>query len=291
MKNISIIGKGYVGNSLIQLFKDHYPLIIKDKNYLSFTYPDKIKDYLSEDLSEIDDEQEMRNEVNKADLGIIAVPTPMKEDKSCNISIVEEVISWLETPVILIKSTVPPGTTNMLKNKYHKRICFSPEYAGESSYYTPPEYQSPTDMKQHPYVVIGGDSADRVYIIDLLTPILGPTKKYFQCSAKESEAVKYFENVLFSAKITFANEMRNICEAMNIDYYMVREGWLLDPRICPMHTLAMAEKESGGRGFGGKCLIKDTNALIQASLKAGYNPKFLKQILLSNDEFIKIKQR
>jgi nucleotide sugar dehydrogenase len=296
MKKIAILGYGVVGRALTDMFKSHYEVRVKDiNNFYIFNAEEDKHPYIDSTCGPnkviyrdqlLSQEEYVNIQINECDLAVIAVPTPIKEDKSCDTSIVEDVVSKLNTPVILIKSTIAPGTTDMLKEKYHKRICFSPEFAGESSYYTPPEYQSPTNMKQHPYVVIGGDLTDRTYIIDLLTPILGPTKKYFQCSAKEAETIKYLENVFFATKVTFANEMKSICDALKIDYYTVREGWLLDPRINPMHTMVFANK----RGFSGRCYPKDTNALIQASIKAGYEPNLLKQVLKSNEDFLKMNQ-
>jgi len=277
-KKIAIIGYGVVGKAMVNMTKDHYDIRVKDV--------DKYYCYLKEEMEteglyEVaigKDQVQVWEAINECDLAIICVPTNMNEDGSCDTSIVEDVISKLETPVILIKSTIEPGTTDRLKEKYGKRICFSPEYAGESSYYTPPEYQSPTDMKQHPYVIIGGEREDRKYIIDLLTPVLGPTKKYFQCTAKEAEVIKYAENTFFATKITYTNELKKICDALDVDFYSVREGWLLDPRICPMHTMVFDDKP----GWSGKCFPKDTCAFIKSSIEGGYRPQFLIDMIKSN---------
>jgi len=250
---IGIIGKGYVGKAIYNLFKDHYGVVCKDKE----------GDY---------------SKINECDLSVVCVPTLMEEDRSCDTSIVEEVVQNLETPLILIKSTIPPGITEILKKKTGKRIVFSPEYIGQSRYWLP--YKFGTDMKECPFVILGGNSKDTQEIIDILTPILGPTKTYYQVSSIESEIIKYMENSFFATKVTFVNEFKNICDIFGADFYKVREGWLLDPRINKMHTMIFKEK-----GFDGKCLPKDINAIVKACEKKGYEPKLLKEVIKSNERF------
>jgi len=252
---IGIIGsEGYVGKAVYSLFKDHYEIVAKDKE----------GDY---------------SKINECYLGVVCVPTPMKEDRSCDTSIVEEIIQNLKTPLILIKSTIPPQFTEYLKLIYKKRIVFSPEYSGQSSYWQP--YKFGIDMKECPFVILGGDSKDTKEIIDILTPVLGPTKFYYQVSSTEAEIIKYMENTFFATKIIFVNEFKNICDAFGADFYKVREGWLLDPRINKMHTMVFKEKP----GFSGKCLPKDINAIVKACEGKDYNPKLLKEVISSNERF------
>jgi UDP-glucose 6-dehydrogenase len=92
------------------------------------------------------------------------------------------------------------------------------------------------------------------------------------------------ENTFFAAKITFVNEFRRICEVFGTDWHAVREGWLLDPRVERMHTAAF----DGDRGFSGKCLPKDLEAIVSASADAGYLPTLLQEIHLSNERFRKL---
>ena len=260
---IAIIGsEGYVGSAFRRMVEDRYEVI---------TYDPKLGD-----------KSATKDEVNTADLAVVATPTLMDKSKEfpfpCDTSIVEDCISWINTTVILIKSTITPGTTDMLKKKYNKRICMSPEYAGESTYYLPVGYDYVDDMKKTPWNIIGGDDEDVSYIFDIMAPIWGPKKDYYICSAKEAEVIKYMENTYFGVKITFAQEMYNICKKMNVNWYRVWQGWSLDNRVDKMHTMVFPE----GRGFAGKCLPKDLNALVRASIDAGYEPKMLKSMLESN---------
>lgn len=218
-----------------------------------------------------------KEEVNKCDIAIVCVPTPEADDETCDISIVEKVVSWLKTPLILIKSTVAPGTTKYLKKKYKKRIVMSPEYYGESRYYQPREWGA----FEWAYMIVGGDKKDCQAVLDIFTPILGPTKSYFITDETTAEIVKYMENIFGAMKVIWANEMYEICQKFDVCYDEARELWAQDCRINRNHTSVFIKN----RGFSGKCFPKDLSALIKASEKVGYNPKFLKEIRDSNIRF------
>lgn len=258
MSKVAIIGNGYVGKAYNKLFPD---AVIYDRH-------EKIA--------------ESRFEVNKCDLAIVCVPTKMNEDGSCDTSIVEEVMSWLETPLILIKSTIPPGTTKALKKRFKKRICHSPEYVGEGGYYIPFwQYPHPTEPQHHSFMIIGGDPIDREEILDIFYPVLGATKTYYQVDETTSEIIKYMENCAIATKVTLCNEFYNISKAFGASYSQVREGFVLDERQGKMFTVVYKNR----RGFDGKCLPKDMNGIIHASKKVGYEPKFLQSVLESNKRF------
>ena len=253
---IAIIGLGYVGNAMYNFFRDHYDVIFFD--------PGK-------------EGSANRVQINECDLGVVCVPTPMANDKSCDLSIVEETIGWLDTPLILLKSTVELGTTERLKKKTGKRIVFSPEYCGESTYWSP--YDFHTDVKETPFFIFGGDEKDASKMIDFFMPVVGPTKRYVKTDATSAELAKYMENSFYATKITFCYEMKNICDALGSDYNEVRELFLLDPRVNPMHTSVFHENHLP---FSGKCLPKDINALACAAEKNGYSAELLKEVWKSN---------
>ena len=96
-KKVAIIGHGYVGKAMVEFFKDHYDVFIYDPN---------------------EKNSHTQDEINECDLGVICVPTPMQEDGACDTSVVEHVASWLETPLVILKSTVPVGTTELLSRRY-----------------------------------------------------------------------------------------------------------------------------------------------------------------------------
>ncbi|KKK77412.1 hypothetical protein LCGC14_2853880 [marine sediment metagenome] len=253
---VAIVGMGYVGKGMLNIFPDA----------VQFDEPLGIG---------------TKDEVNECDLAIVCVPTPSREDGSCDTSIIEEVVSWLKTPLILFKSAVEPGTTDRLKKKYKKRICVSPEYSGEGNYWTPPKYPDPKNTLTHGFMILGGDDKDCEDIADIFVPKVGPATRIRFVSAKEAEVIKYAENSWGATKVIFANELRDICEALGVSWHKVREGWVDDPRVELMHTAVFKDK----RGFGGKCFPKDTFALLKIAEKHGVYPKILKAMIEANKEY------
>lgn len=252
---VSIIGNGHVGKGMRDIFPD---AVVFDK-YQSLLNGSQA-------------------DVNKCRLSIICVPTPAHAgDGSCDISIVEEVVAWTETPLILIKSAVPPGTTDYLRTKYNKRITVSPEYFGESTYNLSDVF-SPLGW---PYLIIGGKPEDTREVMKYFLTKLGPSKVFRQTDARTAELTKYMENTWFCTQVIFANEFARIADRLGVDYLELRELWGLDPRVSKSHTLVFEERP----GFGGKCLPKDITAIIACAKSAGYKPEFLEAVWQSNLRF------
>ena len=259
---IGIVGYGHVGRAMHKLFDEWVKAI-----YDPFVeIPDGVGK--SQVL------------VNACDLAIVCVMTKENGDGSCDLSIVEETIKWLQAPVILIKSAVVPGTADHLKQLTGKRIVVSPEYFGEWKYFMPEEWREP---RAWPFQIFGGDPKDTAYCVEVFKPLFSPRTTYMQVDAKTAELTKYMENIWGAMKVTWANEFYEIAQAMGIDFNVLRECWALDPRVDKMHT-AVYPKD---RGFGGKCFPKDLRALINASRKAGYEPELLVEIDKSNQRFRK----
>ncbi len=263
-KTIAIVGYGYVGKAMAEFFKKHYNVGVHDVNDVS----------LADGLIKF-----TKEEVNSADLALVCVPTQQKENGRCDTSIVEETVGWVNSKLIIIKSTVEVGTTDRLKQSTGKRIVFSPEYCGESSYWSP--YLWDREVKHTPFFIFGGAKNDTAKCVDFYLPITGPVKIYRQTDAKSAEMAKYMENSFYAAKITFCYEMANICNLSGLDYNEVRELWLLDPRINPMHTAVFAENT---KAFGGKCLPKDISALkCYAKDVLNYDANMLQEVIDSNE--------
>lgn len=272
-KKIAVIGHGYVGQAMSSFFEKHYEIKVLDpKYYLSGCNIPKAA--LNTDTYISWQPEDM----NDCDIAIVCLPTQPAQDGSCDVSLVEEAVRTLEVPLILIKSTVSPGTTERLKKKTGKRIVFSPEYCGESSYWT--EYKFHTDVKETPWFTFGGDPEDTSEMVALFMKVAGPTKVYHQTDATTAELAKYVENTFYAMKVTFCYEIANICDKMGVDYYKMREAWLLDPRINKMHTAVFEENT---RAYSGKCFPKDLSALIKASEELGYSPNLLKEVQESNE--------
>src|SRR6266496_1730835 len=256
---IAVIGRGYVGSAMLEFFKDYAEVI-------------------SYDIAQ--DKVYPKDEIDSADAVLVCVSTPMAKDGSCDVSNVEDAIAKIDNEHILIKSTIAPGTTDTLSKKYNKNICFSPEYIGESTYNNS-IYKT---MREVPFLIIGGKRSEVQYLFRLFEQIAGPETIYYECGSLDAELIKYMENSFLATKVTFVNEFYEIAKQFGADWHRVREGWLLDERIGRPFTSVFVNK----RGFSGKCLPKDVNAITLAAKKAGYTPKLLEQILQTND---KIRER
>lgn len=284
MTRIGVVGFGYVGQAFARMF---YKQVGRYQIEVLDPFIDEIKDKTLTNVILVDS----YDDINTCEMVLVSVPTPSDDMGGCDTSIVEDVISKINGPVIMIKSTIKPGTTDKLKAKYpDKKIIFSPEYVGEGRYYVTARMDFQTDMIKTPFLIVGGDDADCNAVLDLLIPVLGPEKEYFKCTPIEAEIIKYMENTYFATKITFAQEMYNIVRAHGADWYRVWHGWSLDPRVDIMHT-AVFPKE---RGFSGKCLPKDVNALVKSSIEHGYTPDLLIEVLKTNakvrpDEPVRLK--
>lgn len=277
MKKIAVVGCGYVGSAMVELFKNHYDVGVYDPKFENVDHATR---------SSSQKILHTRDAVNSCDAVVVCVPTPMLDDGSCDISIVDACMAWIDVPLILLKSTVMPGTTEALNEKYGRHIVFSPEYCGESSYWTP--YAFHTDIKETPFFVFGGQQEYTSRMVDLFMPVTGPTKRYVQCDSRTAEVAKYMENSFYATKITICHEFKLMCDALGVDYNTAREIWLLDPRLNPMHT-AVFDKQ--GNPFSGKCLPKDINAFVRASQTAGYQPNLLEEVIASNNRIGKLRSK
>jgi UDPglucose 6-dehydrogenase len=272
MKKVAVVGYGYVGKAIADFFKDHFEVIAYDP----FVKASKVENgiTLSHD----------KNEVNRCDLAVVSVPTPMGKNGVVDLSIINEVMSWLDTKHILVKSTVPPGTVKNLIKKTGKKIAFSPEYIGEGKYevFFWKGYPDPTNMKRHEFMIIGGERKTTSAILEFFKTVLGAEPVYLQTDSTTAELAKYMENSFLATKVTFCNEFKEIADAFGVDYDELRELWLRDGRMGRSHTAVFKDK----RGFGGKCLPKDVNGIVKASEAAGYTPKLIKEVLASNKRFV-----
>ncbi len=238
---IGIIGSaGMVGSALKKYFQ-------KKPNYQLFFYDIKGEGSVEE--------------VNKADYVYICVPTPTTADNECDITAIDGSLGLLKGgKAIIIKSTIIPGTTDKLQDKYSQhKILFNPEFLTEET--------SDQDMAFPDRQIIGYTKRSFTIARDILQQLpLAPFERIVP--AKEAEMAKYFGNNWFATKVIFANQMYDICQKVGIDYESVRDLVSADKRIGRTH-LEIWHK--GGRGAGGKCLPKDLRALLSFSKKEGVN--------------------
>jgi UDPglucose 6-dehydrogenase len=216
-----------------------------------------------------------KDAINSCDVVFISVPTPMSEDGSCDTSIVEQSVSWIQAPLIIVRSTVAPGTTDRLREKYHKRIVFQPEYLGETVGHLF------GNMAEREFIVLGGTPEDTSRAADFYKHFYNSMVHIHFADAVTAEVCKYMENAFYAVKVTFVNEFYDIARAHGVDFNRLRELWLADTRVSRDHTFVYPDN----RGFSGKCLPKDCNAILHSSRKRGYEPEFMAACLKINDKF------
>ena len=244
---IGVVGVGMVGGSMQRYLEKKQGLEI-------FLY-DKGKGLGSPD------------DINKAEIIFVCVPTPYQKDgKGFDLSYVEETLDMLRgEKIVVIKSTVLPGTTEMLQQKYPQhQILMNPEFLTEET--------ADQDMLYPDRQIVGYTEKSHTVAGDVMQLLpLAPFERMLPST--EAEMVKYFGNTWFSVKVSFANQMYDLCEKLGIDYGLVKEAASADKRIGPSH-LEIWHKEY--RGYGGKCLPKDTRALIQLADSIGVDMKLHK---------------
>jgi UDPglucose 6-dehydrogenase len=244
---VGIVGFGHVGQLMRRIFPD------------ALVY-DKFRPEVSA----------ARDEVAACRFAFVCVPTDMGPDGTADLSDVEEVAGWLRAQALVLRSTVPPGTSRRLAGQTGHRVVFWPEYCGEWNYVTPWEH-SPEGW---PSVILGGEADVTREVVELLAPRLGPLKTYRQVSSEAAELCKYMENAWLAAQVIFSWQFRLLADAAGADFWEVRELWGLDPRVSKAHTAALL----AAPGFGGKCLPKDLSAITAYGAEAGVDVSFLQAI-------------
>jgi UDPglucose 6-dehydrogenase len=221
-----------------------------------------------------------KEDVNKAEIVFICVPTPyLKDGKGFDISYVEETMDWLEgEKVVVIKSTVMPGTTEMLQKKYpNHKLLMNPEFLTEQT--------ADQDMMYPDRQIVGYTEKSYTVAEDVMQLLpLAPFERMLP--ATEAETVKYFGNTWFAVKVSFANQMYDLCQAIGVNYDRMVEAAAADKRIGRTHLEVF---HKGYRGYGGKCLVKDTRALIQLADSKGIDLKLHKTAEEINNNLMKMQ--
>ncbi len=214
---------------------------------------------------------QQKEAIQGCDLVFVAVPTPQAADGSCDLTAVEEVVAWVNPPMCL-KSTVPPGTVDRLVAATGKRVCFSPEYVGES------RWHPWKGIESHGFVIVGGEKGLCDLVVRAYQEVLGPLVRYFMTDARTAELCKYMENTFLATKVAFVNQFYDLAAAFGVNFNELRELWLADERVGRSHTIVTDE-----RGYRGRCLPKDMSAIIRAARRAGGAP-LLEAVARYNEE-------
>lgn len=234
---IGIIGQGFVGNAIYQKFKNYY-------NVLTFDL----------DISKCNSTEE--EVIEKSEVIFVCLPTPMNLDGSCNIDIVEGVIKRInektKDKIVVIKSTVPPNTTNILNSKYENiTVSFNPEFLTERN--------AVDDYENQNRIILGGPRPATTKLKQVFSKVF-PKAEIIKTDSTHAEMVKYLTNTFLSVKVSFANEIYQLCDKLNIDYDKVVEYATHDERLGKSHWSVPGHDND--YGFGGHCFPKDLSALI-----------------------------
>ena len=263
MDTIGIIGQGFVGTAVREGFRNHFTIETYDK--------------FKSEASTCDTLAEL---CGKAHVVFVCLPTPMRRDGSCDLSIVQQTVRNIDAQqlnnVAVIKSTVPPGTTGALNEECKNiQVVFNPEFLTEANYID--------DFKNQNRIIIGGPRPASTTVKNLFKKAFYSTP-IIKTGSSTAEMVKYFINAFLATKVSFANEIYKICEKTDIDYDKVVEYALYDDRIGKSHLTVPGPDDEFG--FGGHCLPKDLNALISVAVEnsLGLYINVLSGVLETNDK-------
>ena len=291
--NICVIGTGYVGLVTGTCFADfgvNVACVDKDAGKIAALRKGEIpifepglKELVDKNMREgrLSFTTDLAESIRKALVIFIAVGTPPREDGSADLSYIEEVARTIAAnlngyKVIVTKSTVPVGTGTLVEKIIKKEqkgnhtfdVASNPEFLREGS--------AVEDFMRPNRVVIGARSQQAVAIMkDLYSTLYLLETPFVITDIETSELIKYASNAFLATKISFINEMANICERVGADIHMVAKGMGLDQRIGPkfLHP---------GPGYGGSCFPKDTLAIKNIAREHGYVFKIVEAVIEVN---------
>ena len=251
MKKIGIIGKGFVGNAVAHGFS------------AATGYKAEIRVF---DKDESKSTHTLEETVNQSEFIFVSVPTPSNIDGSINLSILDECISSIDLavkgsdPIILVRSTVVPGTTQKLSEKYKKlNIVFNPEFLTERS--------ATFDFISQTRYIIGGNPKNTSKVSDLYKDRFGKSISLIETDYQTAELIKYMCNNFFATKVSFLNEMKLVSDMVGADWDTAVEGFVRDGRVGNSHINVPGH--DGKLGFGGSCFPKDIQAMLHFAKSNG----------------------
>jgi UDPglucose 6-dehydrogenase len=296
--NICIIGTGYVGlvtgtcfsemgNNVICVDIDENKINKLSKG-ITTIYEKGLEDLLKRNLKEerISFSTNINESLEKSLIVFITVDTPSYDDGKPDlknlIKVSEDIGKYIKDYKIIVnKSTAPIGTCEKIKsiieNELEKRnlkidfdIVSNPEFLKEGS--------AIEDFMKPDRIIIGTESKKAIEILkDLYLPFVKNDNPIIEMDIRSAEMTKYASNAFLSTKISFINEIANICEIFGADINNVRKGMSYDSRIG--HKFLFP-----GIGFGGSCFPKDIKILDYIARKNGYNPKIIRSVNEVNEE-------
>ena len=257
MQEIGIIGQGFVGSAVREGMQNYFKVFAFDKD------PNKFSNATS-----------IFNVVENTELTFLCVPTPMRKSGQCDLNILNAALDEISKSatalnkknyIVVIKSTIPPGTTDHLSSIYtNLKLVFNPEFLTEAN--------AVDDYKNQNRIVIGGDRPGTTKVKQVFSKAF-PKVPIIKTSATIAEMIKYVTNTFLALKVSYANEMYQICQGLNIDYDKVIEYARYDDRLGNSHWSVPGP--DGDFGFSGSCFPKDVQALIYQAKLLGVDPEVL----------------
>ena len=259
---IGIIGQGFVGNAVYQKFKNYF-------------------DVLTYDLDESKSNSTKEDLLFKCNTIFLCLPTPMNTDGSCNVDILQRELENIDLitdnqeikKTIVVKSTVSPGTTNKWNSSYESLdIVFNPEFLTEAN--------AVEDFNNQNRIILGGPRPATTELRRMYSKVF-PKAHIIKTDSTHAEMVKYLTNSFLATKVSFANEIYQICDKLNIDYDKVVEYATLDDRLGKSHWNVPGP--DGDFGFGGHCFPKDLAAIIEITKENNITNNVLKAAQTTNN--------
>lgn len=250
---VLIVGYGHVGHQMARYFTEA-------------CYVD-----LDEQPRRVCDDEPVDPEATY-ELGYICVPTPERADGSCSVSMVRAAYArWCDfARYWCLKSTVTPGTTESLG----ERACFSPEYYGETLGHPL------TGVQRDPFIILGGPPEVTEAFATAWTLVTNSYARIYQTDSRTAELCKLMENAWIATKVSFCNEFYGLARVAGVDWHTLRELWLADPRVSRSHTYVYPNN----RGWGGKCIPKDTANLCAWARQIGSPAQLIEAVREYNRE-------
>ncbi|HWH06426.1 MAG TPA: UDP-glucose/GDP-mannose dehydrogenase family protein [Gaiellaceae bacterium] len=286
MKSVAVFGAGYVGLVTGACFADlGHRVVIRDvlperiealRRGEVPIYEPGLEELLRRNAERLTYTLEVAEAVQDADFLYVAVGTPPTYSGDADLSAVWTVVDelrGLERPaVVVMKSTVPVGTGAKVRHRLDERGLTHVGYASNPEFTA--EGTAVHDFQQPDRIVIGAfDPADGDAVQELHRGIDGPVVR---CDVASAEMIKLAANAALMTRISFINEIANVCEATGADVVRVAEGIGLDRRIGPSFLRA-------GIGYGGSCFPKDSLALKQLAANSGYHFQLLSAVIEVNE--------
>ena len=236
---LGIIGVGFVGNAVYHTFSPYFKIRLYDRFKPGF--------------------EELETVVNSCKYLFICVPTPVDNQGAQDINCVFETVEAIDevaedSKIIILRSTVLPGTTRRLYEKYKRHnFIFCPEFLTERT--------AILDSINAYRVILGGIDKEVLKSTEEdIFRIKYPHVPIFHTNWESAELVKYVGNCFFSVKLAFLNEVFEMCGKLGLEYNEIKKLLLSDQRITNSHMDVPGP--DGYKGFGGKCFYKDLNSLM-----------------------------